>query len=270
MVIELRDVSYKIEEKTILSNINLRVEEGDFLSIIGESGSGKSTLLRLLNGLIKPSSGSVLVNGVDINSKGFDLKKLREKVGLLFQFPEHQIFEETVLKEVYFGPKSYKKDIECAKKALARVNIAEDKWYSSPLSLSGGEKRRVAFASLLALESDVYILDEPTSGLDRRGRDELFNLLRELNEKNKTIIFVSHSPFDIYYYSKNILLLENGRVKEYGDRERIMKADSSYIPEIEKVKREFNIKERVENNKELALALSSLYSRKNIESKNSK
>lgn len=270
MVIELKDVSYKIEEKTILSNINLKIEEGDFLSIIGASGSGKSTLLRLLDGLIKPSSGSVLVNGVDINSKGYDKKKLREKVGLLFQFPEHQIFEETVLKEVYFGPKNYKKDIECAKKALKKVNIAEDKWSSSPLSLSGGEKKRVAFASLLALDSDVYILDEPTSGLDKKGKDELFAILKELNDNNKTIIIVSHSPLDIYYYSKNILLLENGRVKEYGDRERIMRVDPSYIPEIEKVKREFNIKEKVENNKELAHILSSLYVGKNIESKDSK
>lgn len=270
MVIELKDVSYKIEEKTILSDINLRIEEGDFLSIIGKSGSGKSTLLRLLNGLIKPTQGFVLVDGIDINSKGYDLKKLREKVGLLFQFPEHQIFEETVLKEVYFGPKNYKKDIECAKKALARVNIAEDKWSSSPLSLSGGEKRRVAFASTLALDSDVYILDEPTSGLDRKGKDELFSIIKELNEKNKTIIFVSHSPCDIYYYSKNILLLEDGRVKAFGNREKIMEVDSSYIPEIEKVKREFNIEEKVENNKELASLLISLYSGKNIESKDSK
>lgn len=200
-----------------LQDISVVIPDGQFLGIIGHTGSGKSTFIQHLNGLLKAGSGSIFYNGEDIYDKDYDIKQLRSKVGLVFQYPEHQLFEAEVFQDVCFGPKNLgldRKQTELrAFTALRQVGVPEDLFYVSPFELSGGQKRRVAIAGVLAMEPEVLILDEPTAGLDPKGRDELLDQLAKLHkERNMTIILVSHSMEDVANYAERILVLEKGRI----------------------------------------------------------
>ena len=187
------------------------------IGLIGHTGSGKSTLIQHLNGLLKPSSGAVFYDGKDINDSDFSKKKLRSKVGLVFQYPEYQLFESTVIDDVKFGPKnigmdSLKIDMNSFE-ALKQVGIGEDLLDVSPLELSGGQKRRVAIAGVLAMEPEVLILDEPTAGLDPSGRDEILDLVAKLHkERNLTVILVSHSMEDVARYVERLIVMNHGTV----------------------------------------------------------
>ncbi len=200
-----------------LKNINLEIREGEFTAIIGHTGSGKSTLIQHLNGLEKPSSGRVLYNGKDIWEDKFDLKNLRCHIGLVFQYPEDQLFEETVLKDVCFGPKNQglgaKESEEKAKEALAMVGMDDDCYEKSPFELSGGQKRRVAIAGVLAMNPDILILDEPTAGLDPKGRDKILTQLKKLYDKQHIgIVLVTHSMEDVANYAERIVVMNQGEI----------------------------------------------------------
>ncbi|MBE5882735.1 MAG: energy-coupling factor transporter ATPase [Lachnospiraceae bacterium] len=204
-------------EVVALSDINLVIPDGQFVGLIGHTGSGKSSLVQHLNGLIKATSGTVYFNGEDIYDEDFDLKKLRSKVGLVFQYPEHQLFEVDVFSDVCYGPKNLgldKKEVELrAYKALKMVGMDDDYFYQSPFDLSGGQKRRVAIAGVLAMEPDVLILDEPTAGLDPKGRDEILGLIKKLQaETGMTIVLVSHSMEDVANYVDRIIVMNGGQV----------------------------------------------------------
>ena len=204
-------------EHQALKDICLSIPDGQFIGVIGHTGSGKSTLMQHLNGLLKATEGTIYYNGEDIYEKGYDLKKLRSKVGLVFQYPEHQLFAETVLADVCYGPKNQgldKKECELrAYDALRKVGFPEDYIYSSPFDLSGGQKRRVAIAGVLAMNPEVLILDEPTAGLDPKGRDEILGLIKELQKKeNMTILLVSHSMEDVAEYVDRIVVMNKGEV----------------------------------------------------------
>ena len=204
-------------EVVALSDINLVIPDGQFVGLIGHTGSGKSSLIQHLNGLIKASSGTVYFNGEDIYDEDYDLKKLRSKVGLVFQYPEHQLFEVDVFSDVCYGPKNLglsKKDVELrAYKALKMVGMDDEYFYQSPFDLSGGQKRRVAIAGVLAMEPEVLILDEPTAGLDPKGRDEILGLIKKLQaETGMTIILVSHSMEDVANYVDRIIVMNGGSV----------------------------------------------------------
>ena len=204
-------------EVVALSDINLVIPDGQFVGLIGHTGSGKSSLIQHLNGLIKASSGTVYFNGEDIFDEDYDLKKLRSKVGLVFQYPEHQLFEVDVFSDVCYGPKNLglsKKDVELrAYKALKMVGMDDEYFYQSPFDLSGGQKRRVAIAGVLAMEPEVLILDEPTAGLDPKGRDEILSLIKNLQaETGMTIILVSHSMEDVANYVDRIIVMSGGSV----------------------------------------------------------
>ena len=203
MAIIIHELEHRYEdgsagEKVALHDVNIKIEQGEMIGLIGHTGSGKSTLIQHLNGLLKPSSGAVFYDGKDINDSDFSKKKLRSKVGLVFQYPEYQLFESTVIDDVKFGPKnigmdSLKIDMNSFE-ALKQVGIGEDLLDVSPLELSGGQKRRVAIAGVLAMEPEVLILDEPTAGLDPSGRDEILDLVAKLHKERKlTVILVSHS-----------------------------------------------------------------------------
>ncbi len=204
-------------EVVALSDINLVIPDGQFVGLIGHTGSGKSSLVQHLNGLIKATGGTVYFNGEDIYDEDFDLKKLRSKVGLVFQYPEHQLFEVDVFSDVCYGPKNLgleKKEVELrAYKALKMVGMDDDYFYQSPFDLSGGQKRRVAIAGVLAMEPEVLILDEPTAGLDPKGRDEILGLIKKLQaETGMTIILVSHSMEDVANYVDRIIVMSGGSV----------------------------------------------------------
>lgn len=200
-----------------LDDVCLTIPDGQFVGIIGHTGSGKSTLMQHLNGLLKGTSGRVYFDDEDIYEKGYSLRELRRKVGLVFQYPEHQLFEIDVFTDVSFGPKNLglsKDEIEeRARKALENVGIPEELFKQSPFDLSGGQKRRVAIAGVLAMEPKVLILDEPTAGLDPRGREEILNLIKKLQtESHMTILLVSHSMEDVAEYVDRILVMNRGRV----------------------------------------------------------
>lgn len=226
MSIILDDVNYVYSEKTAyeihaLKNINLKIEDGEFVGIIGHTGSGKSTLIQHLNGLMKATSGGVYYNGQDIYDKDYNLKELRGKVGLVFQYPEHQLFETTIFADVCFGPKNQglsKKEAELrAFTALRNVGLPEEYWYQSPFELSGGQKRRVAIAGVLAMKPEVLILDEPTAGLDPRGRDEILDQVARMHkELHMTIILVSHSMEDVAKYVERLIVMNSGSVMQDG------------------------------------------------------
>lgn len=203
-------------EVAALKDINLVIPDGQFIGLIGHTGSGKSSLVQHLNGLIEATSGTVYFNGEDIYDKDYDRKKLRSKVGLVFQYPEHQLFETDVFKDVCFGPKNLgldRKETELrAYKALKMVGLPDEYFYQSPFDLSGGQKRRVAIAGVLAMEPDVLILDEPTAGLDPKGRDEILELIKGLQETGMTIILVSHSMEDVANYVDRIIVMNKGCV----------------------------------------------------------
>lgn len=209
-------------EKHALKGINLKISKGEFIGLIGHTGSGKSTLIQHMNGLIKATSGKIYFNGEDIYDKNYNMRTLRSKVGLVFQYPEHQLFETTVYKDVNFGPRNLGLDkLEAdlrTYEALKMVGIGEDLLDASPFELSGGQKRRVAIAGILAMKPEVLILDEPTAGLDPRGRDEILDQIAKLHkESNITIILVTHSMEDAAKYVDRILVMNQGRLAMDGD-----------------------------------------------------
>lgn len=222
MAIILNHVSFVYEkgtamERRALNDISLQVPDGQFIGLIGHTGSGKSTLVQLLNGLLVPTSGNVFYNGADINDKDYDRKKLRGQVGLVFQYPEYQLFESDVFKDVCFGPKNLgldRKTVELrAYDALKQVGLPDDCFYASPFELSGGQKRRVAIAGVLAMKPSVLVLDEPTAGLDPKGRDEILDLISKLRKENGiTVILVSHSMEDVANYVERLIVMDKGQI----------------------------------------------------------
>ncbi len=231
MSIKLENVKYVYDvgttsESVALDNINLEINKGEFVAIIGHTGSGKSTLIQHFNGLEMPMEGKVYFNGQDVSGKDFDLSMLRSKVGLVFQYPEHQLFEETVIKDVCFGPLNQgltkEKAKEKAKKALELVDISEELYNKSPFELSGGQKRRVAIAGVLAMEPDFLILDEPTAGLDPKGRDKILRQIEELHlNKNISVILVSHSMDDVAKIANRIIVMNKGQVMHDDTPEKV-------------------------------------------------
>lgn len=219
-----------------LDDICLQIPDGQFVGIIGHTGSGKSTLVQHLNGLLKSTSGHIYFNGEDIYEKDYDMKKLRSKVGLVFQYPEHQLFEIDVFTDVCFGPKNLgldKKEVELrAYDALRKVGLPDELFYQSPFDLSGGQKRRVAIAGVLAMKPEVLILDEPTAGLDPRGREEILHQIKELQTKTgMTILLVSHSMEDVAEYVDRIIVMNRGSVMYDG----VPKEVFSHYKELEEV-----------------------------------
>ena len=222
MSIILDKVNYSYSEGTAyhvqaLKDINLKIEDGEFIGIIGHTGSGKSTLIQHMNGLIKATSGGIYFNGQDIYDEDFNMKDLRSRVGLVFQYPEHQLFETTIFDDVCFGPKNLgldKKTVELrAYEALRSVGFPHELFYQPPFDLSGGQKRRVAIAGVLAMKPEVLILDEPTAGLDPAGRDEILGLISKMHEElGITIILVSHSMEDVAKYVDRIIVMNQGAV----------------------------------------------------------
>lgn len=204
-------------EKHALKDINLTIHDGEFIGLIGHTGSGKSTLIQHLNGLMKATSGTISYNGEDIYTENYNMLHLRSHVGLVFQYPEHQLFETTVLKDVNFGPKNL--GLEQAEidqrsyEALQQAGVSEALWNVSPFELSGGQKRRVAIAGVLAMQPEVLILDEPTAGLDPMGRTEILNQIATLHKERKiTVILVSHSMEDVAEYVDRIIVMNKGQV----------------------------------------------------------
>ncbi len=222
MAIVLDHVNHIYEEGTSISfqaltDINLVIPDGQFIGLIGHTGSGKSTLVQHLNGLLAPTSGAIYYNGEDINEKGYSRKTLRSKVGLVFQYPEHQLFETDVFTDVCFGPKNLgldRKEVELrAYTALKQVGLPDECFYQSPFELSGGQKRRAAIAGVLAMKPEVLILDEPTAGLDPKGRDEILDQVAKLREETgMTVILVSHSMEDVARYVDRIIVMNKSRV----------------------------------------------------------
>ena len=220
MAIEIKNLNHIYGQDTVfeqyaLKNVNLSIQDGEFIGLIGHTGSGKSTLTQHLNGLLKASSGDILYNGESIYKEGYSMKTLRSKVGLVFQYPEHQLFEVDVFADVCFGPKNLgltQEEIETrAKEALELVGLDAGFYQQSPFELSGGQKRRVAIAGVLAMKPDVLILDEPTAGLDPKGRDDILGLIAELHKKQgMTIILVSHSMEDVAKYVSRLVVMNQG------------------------------------------------------------
>ena len=222
MSIKLEGINYLYGQGTemvshALKNINIEIKDGEFVGLIGHTGSGKSTLVQHLNGLIRPTEGHIYFDGEDIYAEDYDMKKHRSNVGLVFQYPEHQLFEVDVISDVCFGPKNLglkkAEAEEQAKKALALVGMDESYYKRSPFDLSGGQKRRVAIAGVLAMKPKILILDEPTAGLDPQGRKEILELISGLRERaGITIVLVSHSMEDVAEYVDRIIVMNKGSV----------------------------------------------------------
>lgn len=237
--------------KQALKDVNLTIHDGDFIGLIGHTGSGKSTLIQHLNGLLKATEGSVYYNDQNIYEKGYSLKEHRSKVGLVFQYPEYQLFEITVLKDVCYGPKNLGITDEEAKKsaiaALKAVGIGEDIYEKSPFDLSGGQKRRVAIAGILAMDPEILVLDEPTAGLDPAGKREILGLLKKLHdETNKTIVLVSHSMEDVADYVERIIAMAGGKVIMDGEPKEVFKETETLeavglgVPQVTKIMQTLN------------------------------
>ncbi len=227
MSIEIRDLTHTYSEgsalRTVaLSNVSLTIEDGEFIGIIGHTGSGKSTLVQHMNGLLKPTSGQVLIDGEDLNGANVNRRTLRQRIGLVFQYPEYQLFEETVAKDIAFGPKNQglsKEEIDQrVRYAMNCVHLDFDKYSErSPFELSGGQMRRVAIAGVLAMRPSVLILDEPTAGLDPLGRERILTMLEELHaQENATIIMVSHSMDDMARLATRLIVMSEGRILATG------------------------------------------------------
>ena len=234
MAINLSKVSFaystpkkKQKPKYVLKDVNLEIDGSDeFITIVGHTGSGKSTLVQLLNALLISENGEVNIFGSVVNKKNTKLKEVRKKVGLVFQFPEYQLFEETILKDVSFGPKNFglENPEELAKEALKKVGISEELYEESPFSLSGGQMRRVAIAGILASNPEVLIFDEPTVGLDPLGKKELLSLLKTLNEEyHKTIILITHDMEVVGSVSKRMVVLDEGEIVFDGDKDSLFR-----------------------------------------------
>jgi energy-coupling factor transport system ATP-binding protein len=238
---KLENVSFTYSPNTAyeihaLKNVNLDIRDGEFIGLIGHTGSGKSTLVQHFNGLMKATSGAIYYNGENIYAEGYSMKQLRGKVGLVFQYPEHQLFEVDVLTDVCFGPKNLglsKEEAEKrARKALQMVGLKEKYYKQSPFEMSGGQKRRVAIAGVLAMEPEVLILDEPTAGLDPKGRDEILEQLKRIHEERHiTIILVSHSMEDVAKYVGRIIVMNQGEAMYDGTPKEVF----SHYKELEKV-----------------------------------
>lgn len=239
-------------EKKALDNVNLEIDKGEFIGLIGHTGSGKSTLVQHLNGLIKPTSGTIIIDGVDITKKDAKLKLIRQKVGLVFQYPEHQLFEETIYKDISFGPRnlglSENEIEERVKVSMELVGLDYETLKDrSPFELSGGQKRRVAIAGVIAMKPEILVLDEPTAGLDPRGRDEILGEISTLYKKGDiTIILVSHSMEDIAKLVNRILVMHRGKIEMDGDTVEIFKQAGRLkeiglgVPQITEFMKEFH------------------------------
>lgn len=219
-----------------LDDVNLVVPDGQFIGLIGHTGSGKTTLVQHLAALLRPSGGTVYLDGEDIFDKSYDKRKLRSSLGVVFQYPEHQLFEASVFEDVCFGPKNLgldSKEVELrAYEALKMVGLRDEYFYRSPFDLSGGQKRRVAIAGVLAMKPKILILDEPTAGLDPKGRDEILDCVKTLHEKNEmTVILVSHSMEDVAQYVERIIVMEKGRVFLDGSVKEVF----SHVKELEEI-----------------------------------
>lgn len=241
MSIELRNVTYKYStgtayEMVALDNISLQIPDGQFIGIIGHTGGGKSTLIQHFNGLIRPTSGQVLFDGEDIWGEKYDRRHLRSQVGLVFQYPEHQLFETDVLTDVCFGPKNLGcSEEECKERALEalhQVGLKEKYYHMSPFDLSGGQKRRVAIAGVLAMNPKMLVLDEPTAGLDPKGRDDILDKVKELHEtRGISIAIVSHSMEDMAKYVERIIVMNHGHMPFDGTPREVF----SHYLELEKI-----------------------------------
>ena len=251
MSLIVNHVSYYYNKNTVmetkaLDDISFTVSDGEFIGLIGHTGCGKSTLVQHLNGLLKVQEGEICYNGENISDSDFDMRKLRSLVGLVFQYPEHQLFEEDVFSDVCFGPRNLglsDAEVELrAYEALKQVGVKDEHFYQSPFDLSGGEKRRVAIAGVLAMHPEVLVLDEPTAGLDPRGRQEILKLISDLHEKNGiTIILVSHSMDDVAEFANRLLVMHEGRLV-YDDTPRNVFANEAEleamglsVPEVTKI-----------------------------------
>ena len=234
MPIEVRHLTHTYSEgsafqATAIRDVNLTIEDGEFVAVIGHTGSGKSTLVQHLNGLLKPTEGQVLVDGEDMFGEGVDKRRIRQKVGLVFQYPEYQLFEETVAKDIAFGPKNQGLSPEEIDRrvhaAMAHVHLDYDKYADrSPFELSGGQMRRVAIAGVLAMEPKVLILDEPTAGLDPRGRDRILGMIRDLHaESGVTVIMVSHSMDDVASLATRLVVMSRGQLVATGTPREIFR-----------------------------------------------
>lgn len=230
-MIKLENVSYTYMkggpfEKKALDNVSLEVKPGEFIGVIGHTGSGKSTMIQMLNGLLKPSEGRVFIDGTDINDKGVNLRDIRFKVGLVMQYPEYQLFEETVLKDISFGPANMglpREEVEeRARFAANMVGLNDSLLEKSPFDLSGGQKRRAAIAGVLAMEPKILILDEPTARLDPAGRDEILFKIRDMHKRmNLTVLLVSHSMEDVAKLADRILVMNGGHVEMFDTPDKV-------------------------------------------------
>lgn len=271
-------------EKVALNNINLTIDKGDFVAVIGHTGSGKSTLIQHINGLMTPTSGSVMVDDIDINKDKANLIEIRKKVGIVFQYPEYQLFEETIEKDIAFGPKNLhlpEEEIhERVKSSMEMVELNYKKFKDkSPFDLSGGQKRRVAIAGVIAMKPNVLILDEPTAGLDPKGRDEILDQIKKLHDEyNMTIIIVSHSMEDVAKIANTVVVMNNGEIvlkgtpKEVFKQSDLLESIGLGVPQVTYLmkalkKKGFNVSEdayTIEQAKEELLKLFSTNSREGL------
>lgn len=241
-------------EKVALNNVNIEINEGEFVALIGHTGSGKSTLIQHMNGLLKPASGRIIVDGQDITKEGVKLTDIRKKVGLVFQYPEYQLFEETIEKDIEFGPRnlglSNEEITRRVKKSMEMVGLDYETYRNkSPFDLSGGQKRRVAIAGVIAMEPKILILDEPTAGLDPKGRDDILAQIKVLHEEYKmTIILVSHSMEDVGKLAERIIVMNKGEVALEGIPAKVFKEIETLeniglaVPQVTYLMRELKIR----------------------------
>lgn len=231
MPVEARELTHTYNadspfESTALDKVSFTINDGEFIGIIGHTGSGKSTLIQHLNGLLKPTGGTVIVNGMDLTAKGTNMKEVRRTIGLVFQYPEYQLFEETVEKDIAFGPKNLgldeKKIATRVRDAMRLVDLDYAQFANkSPFELSGGQKRRVAIAGVLAMEPDILILDEPTAGLDPYGRDYILGLVENWHKLGRTILMVSHSMDDVARFADRIFVMNHGKLEMQGTPDEV-------------------------------------------------
>lgn len=253
-IIETKDLVYRYSpgtpfEKTAVEGVSIQIEKGEFLGVIGHTGSGKSTLIQTLNGLLRPTSGQILLDGKDIWAEPKKIRQVRFKVGMVFQYPEYQLFEETVLKDIMFGPRnkglSDQEAEKCAREAAQFTGLKEELLEKSPFELSGGEKRRAAIAGVIAMDPDVLILDEPTAGLDPRGRDVLLAQITQYHKaRGNTVLLVSHSMEDIGRTADRILVMNRGKAAMLDETKRVfargpeLETMGLRVPQITKIMQE--------------------------------